>query len=224
MSLPQDYGFVPGRNREVALKLLELAEELGFEPGVVGARSKNPDGTPGGGYQVPDKVLKAYQKHLKQEAKAIGGDDDAAAATEAAKAAADAKDVQARAASEKEAEDAKTDADDKQESEPPTDVTAQPAPDGTVITPENAGVVVDADGTEHVGELPNPDDAAPTEDAEQELPEPPRAGAGSGFDVWVTYAKNPARPTAAEVPWDPEDEDNLGRNEIIAKYGKPVQE
>lgn len=224
MGLPQDYGFVPGRDRKVAFKLLELAKDLELEPGVVGALSRNPDGTPGGGYQVPNALLEKYQEFLKGESEAIDSDDkgtdDSKTVTPVATVTdADGNNVVVPPSGGTPAQIVNADGslpvtgDDGLQIAGTTDpatvpdatITETPAPvEGTEVAPGETEAA--ATGTE----------AAETETVATVLPEPPRSGAGSSIDAWIEYART--QPT-----WVESDADDLGRNDFIAKYGKPAE-
>lgn len=194
MGLPQDYGFVPGRDRKVAIKLIELAEELGHDGAVIGALTKGPGGIGTGGYQAPDDVLEAYNAYLAEESNAIDSDDE-----------------------EQGSEDSATGSD---ETPAPAPAASPDAPVSTTTDDVQTQEAQTPPSTAPGAETPSGTEV-PAEPAKEAAVQPPKSGAGSGTDPWVAYAADPNRVNAAEVPWVPEDADNLNRNEIIAKYSQP---
>lgn len=67
MAIQEGYGVVPGRGREVAVRLLAIAEELGLPADVVLVRM--------GGYEVPTEVLDKYDAELSTKDEAIEDDE-----------------------------------------------------------------------------------------------------------------------------------------------------
>lgn len=63
MSLPSGYGFVPGKSRAKAIKLLAIAEDKGFEPeSIIASHS---------GYNVPVEVLDEFDRIIQEADEAI---------------------------------------------------------------------------------------------------------------------------------------------------------
>lgn len=175
MVLPDDYGFVPGRSTETAVKLLKLAEDNGIDPSTVGTLSRNPDGSAGGGYQVPDELLEKYNEYLENEGETIepqnsdgiDGEEPAGAIVGEA-------------------------------SEVPEGTEQHEL--GEI--PGGGKVEVVGNG-EPGGELTGTvGESAPAEESEVKVnpnPEPPKSGAGSGLEHWQDFAKGSGAWTDADA-------------------------
>lgn len=172
MSLPDDYGFVPGRSTETAVKLLKLAEENDIDPSLVGALTRNPDGSGGGGYQVPNELLDLYNEYLENEGDVIEPQNS------------DGLD------------------DESTDEEPAAAIIgeASEAPEGEqheLIQIPGGGEVEHVEGSE--GEQVPGGESEEGEAHVNPVAEPPKSGAGSGIQHWQDFAKGSGAWTDADA-------------------------
>lgn len=121
MTVPEGYGIIAGRSREIAQAAIAAAVAAGFDSSIVRTQRE--------GYLVPVKVLDEYQR-------ALDGGSESVPLTQAQKTAKYRAEKKAAAEAAAAAEETQS----AGEAEP--EVVGEP------------GVVVDAEGVEHVGELP----------------------------------------------------------------------